>query len=402
MLSPSSIFSCPLSTSAPDFASDPVNAASSWEWPRASPWDMGFNGTKLDLISDFIESAQLNIDSIIIVKDGFIVYEEYPSESFSAASLHAVASCTKSIISMLLGVALQEGYIDSVEQRVMDFYPDRVIQNMDETKLEIRISHLLTMTSGLEWDQWSYDYEDLRNSATQMYTSDDPIQYVLDLPMAYAPGEKWVYSCGSAHILADIIERKSGMSILEFANHHLFAPLDIEDVYWAQDSAGNYKGGGGLYLRPLDLAKLGVLSLNGGAWEGIEIVPEGWIRSSCGSEVELGSYGTEWGAAGYGYFWWTVPSLGLHYAAGTYGQRVYVQPLHNLVVVFTASTDDVSTEDRILTELILPSIVEAETSNSLWPFVLLSLMVLPPIVLAISADKHLTALSRLSGSDRGC
>jgi CubicO group peptidase (beta-lactamase class C family) len=398
MLSPSPILSRPLYTGALGLASDPDHIPLHWEWQRASPMDVGLNGTMLSLIPGFIESAQLDIDSVIIVRDGYLVYEEYPSECFTAATLHAIASCTKSVVSMLLGIALREGFIESVHQKMVDFYSDRVIQNLDAEKSDIEISHLLTMTSGLEWDQWSYSYDDLRNSATQMYTSDDPIQYVLDLALAYAPGENWVYSCGSAHILADIIERTSGMSILEFANYYLFAPLGIEDVYWAQDSAGNYKGGGGLYLRPLDLAKLGVLSLNGGVWEGIELVPEGWIRSSCSSIIDLGSSGTDWGVAGYGHFWWTAPSLGLYYAAGTYGQRVYVQPLHNLVVVFTASTEDVSTEDRILTELILPSVVEAETTRSLWPSVLLSFLVLPPIALAFSRDRRLTALSVPSGS----
>ncbi len=384
MLSPRPMFLPTTSMSAHQPASAPFDGDSLWEWETATPESIGLNSTKLNEIPAFIESRSLVIDSVVVIRRGQIGYELYPSAEYSQNSLHAIASCTKSVVSMLFGIAVQKGLISGIETNLVDFYPELDIQNLDERKSSITLEHLLTMTAGLDWDQWSYDYEDPRNSATQMYSSEDPIRYVLDLPMASTPGSEWVYSCGAAHLILNIIERCTGKTALQFAMDALFGPLGITDVYWAKDSAGNYKGGGGLYLSPRDMAKLGLLCLQSGFWDGEQIIPSEWVVASGQSRVDVDDYSTAIGPAGYGFLWWTAPYLGIHYASGIYGQRIFIHPVSNLVVVFTASTEDYEAEASLLTELILPAVHDTSSLEYSGLLPQTVLLLIPVLVSALS------------------
>lgn len=384
VLSPRPMFSHTGSLSALQPASGLLDGDTLWEWETATPESIGLDSTKLDEIPAFIESRSLEIDSVVVVRRGQIGYEFYPSTRYSQNSLHAIASCTKSVVSMLLGITLQEGLISDIGANLVDFYPELDIENLDERKSSITLEHLLTMTAGLEWDQWSYDYEDPRNSATQMYSSVDPIRYVLDLPMASEPGSEWVYSCGAAHLILNIIERCTGKTALQFAMDALFGPLGITNVYWAKDSAGNYKGGGGLYLSPRDMTKIGLLCLQNGLWDGEQIIPSEWVAASAQPRVDLDGYSTTIGPAGYGLLWWIAPYLGIHYASGIYGQRIYIHPVSDLVVVFTASTEDYEAEASLLTELILPAVKDTSGLEYSGLLTQTALLLIPVLVSVLS------------------
>jgi CubicO group peptidase (beta-lactamase class C family) len=212
------------------------------------------------------------------------------------------------------------------------------------------------MTSGFDWDEWSYPYGDPNNTLTQMYDSGNNVQFVLDIPMRSNPGEEWVYCSGASHLLSAIIGQTSGMSTYSFAKQYLFDPIGIFDAYWLVDSQGVHLGGGGLSLSPSDMARFGYLYLNEGRWEGEQIVPREWVLQSLEVIVDLGGYD------GYSYQWWNVPTLGVTHASGLYGQRICVIPAYNMVVVFTADTEDQMIEIDILTNYIIPAVLTESPS----------------------------------------
>ena len=354
-------------------------------WEHSTPEEQGMNSTKLDTIMEFIESGNLGIDSIIIIRNGFVVLEEYPSALYTPFARHFLASCTKSIVSALIGIAIREGYITSIDQKMLEFFPNRTINNLDSRKENITIEHLLTMTPGFEWDQWSTDYGESNNSATQMYASDDPVQYVLDRPMRSNPGDEWVYNSGASHLLSAIIQISTEVSTLEFAETHLFDPLDISSAFWLPDSQGIYRGSSGLSLRPRDMARIGYLFLKEGYWNGDQIIPPEWVVSSSNTQVVLEDSTSNWATEGYGYQWWITPSVGVYYASGARGQKIYVFPTYNMVVVFTANMNDTTPEDIILTQMIIPSIIEYNSGPTLFSSVgeYLFVILLTPAIIAV-------------------
>ncbi|MHA1943657.1 MAG: serine hydrolase domain-containing protein, partial [Candidatus Thorarchaeota archaeon] len=161
-------------------------------WQNTTPEEQGMDSTLLNEMMDRIDEHGILIDSLLIVKNGYLVFEEYPRH-YDAESRHIIHSCTKSYTSALVGIAIEEGYIESVDDKLVDLLPNRTIDNLDERKQDITLEHLLTMTSGLEWDEWTEPYSSYLNSHYQMWTASDSVQYTLDLPMEYDPGEGWVY-----------------------------------------------------------------------------------------------------------------------------------------------------------------------------------------------------------------
>ncbi|MBL7167222.1 serine hydrolase [Candidatus Bathyarchaeota archaeon] len=300
------------------------------EWPTSIPEEQSMNSKKLAQMMEYIDEQGFAIDSVMVVRNGHIVLEEFPNPNYYQDRLHELYSVTKSFTSALIGIAIHEGCLDSVEQKVVDFFPDREISNLDARKQNMTLEHLLIMTSGLEWDEWTYPYTDDRSVNRQMWLSDDPVQFVLDRPMANDPGVEWVYNSGCSILLGEILEQVTGNTTLEFAREYLFKPLGIENVNWARRK-GYYNTGGGLSLKPRDMAKLGHLYLDNGTWDGEQIVPSEWVARS----TETSFYHSE--SSGYGYHWWTLPQSGAYYALGLYQQRIYVVPDFDMVVVFTAN-----------------------------------------------------------------
>lgn len=356
------------------------------EWAASTPEDQMMNSTRLSEIDQYLNDSQ--IDSILIVRNGYLVYEEYPSGVYSQTQLHFLASCTKSVISALIGIAIEHGFIAGVDTAVLSFFPDVTIQNVDSRKEALTIEHLLTMTSGFDWDEWTYFYGDPNNTLTQMYESGNPVQFVLDRPMRTNPGEEWVYCSGASHLLSAIITKATGMSAYEFAMEYLFGPIGIDDAYWLIDAQGINLGGGGLSLAPRAMARLGHLYLNYGHWGHEQIVPEEWVRRSGEPLVDLGNYD------GYGYQWWSAPALGAVYASGLYGQRICFFQAYNLVVVFTANIEDQSFEIDILTNCIIPAVLNANVMPAFAaPSLVFAVIVLP---LLISCGVYRRERTRLS------
>ncbi|MHA2264550.1 MAG: serine hydrolase domain-containing protein [Candidatus Thorarchaeota archaeon] len=308
------------------------------EWRISEPEDQGVNSTYLDSMLEFIENRQERIDSVLVIRNGCIVFEEYLNAYYDRFTRHTLQSISKSVNSALIGIAIREGLIESVAAKVVDFFPDLAIDNLDDRKRNMTIEHLLTMTTGLDWSELLIPYDDFEhNSLTRMHASDDAVQYTLNQSMAYQPGTEWAYCSGASIVLGAIIQQVSGMTTLEFAEEYLFSPLGIGDPYWLTAPGGWLHTGGGLYMTPRDTARFGLLYLNNGTWDGEQIVPANYVEASGQTHYYQFGIGANYG---YGYQWWTFPSNGIYYGYGNMEQKLYIVPEHDLVVVINSSYDD--------------------------------------------------------------
>ncbi len=309
---------------------------------NCSPEEVGMESTKLNQIIDWIRYKNFPIDSLTIIKNGKMIMNEWISLDNYLNYLHShrdpkhiIASCTKSITSTLIGIAIDKGFIQSVNEKVLDYFPDyrEDIENLDDRKENMKIADLLTMRTGLNWWQpgsLSPDYDDPATSSGEMYSSSDYIKYVLNTPMVCDPGESFSYSGGASHLLSAIVQRTSGLSTLNFAKKYLFDPLEIKDVYWPESPEGVNIGGGGMKLKATDMAKIGYLYLNNGSWNDEQIISTEWVKNATTTHHLFSDN------LGYGYQWWTVPSAGIFFAWGAGCQKIYVIPKLDMVVVFTA------------------------------------------------------------------
>ena len=275
------------------------------------------------------------IHSLLIVKNGSLVHEAY-FEDYRISSLHTVFSVTKSVTSALIGIALDQGLIHDVEDTVLSFFPQYLIQ--DPGKEKIKLHHLLTLTSGIAWDEKSYPYSDPRNTETEMVATSDWMKFVLEQAMQSDPGTEWVYNTGSVHLLSGIIWHASGMYADEFAEQMLFRPLGIQGYEWNKDPQGHPCTGGtlqGLRLQSRDVAKFGYLFLNRGRWKDQQVVSETWVVKSTRKHIDFDD------ESGFGYLWRTgghivngkvIPHF---FAAGYGGQTIHIVPELDLMIVFT-------------------------------------------------------------------
>jgi CubicO group peptidase (beta-lactamase class C family) len=317
------------------------------QWRTSAPEDQDMDSTRLQEMMTLIDQNDLAYDSILVIRNGNLVMEEYRN-GYNRDSKHHMQSATKSVSSMLIGIAIQEGFLDNVEQKVVDLLPGYTIDPTDTRKQELTLEHLLTMSDGLEWHELDFPYADPRNTLGQMWSSLDAVQHVLDQPMARQPGEVWAYNSGTSILLGGILEQATGHDPLTFAQEYLFSPLDITDVEWHKTTGNHYHTDGGLYLRPRDMARLGYLMLRSGSWNGKKILSEEWVRRSSQAH-----YTTESGK-GYGYQWWILEN-GIFVAHGHHEQLIYVVPQADLVAVFTSEipNDMLAPTDGLLYRYIL-------------------------------------------------
>ena len=350
----------------------PVPEQTNDGWPTASLAEVGIDEMKIgEAIERIHDDTYQNIHSVLIVKDGKLVFEEYFSgytwdyngdqfrgelTDYGADTIHNLASVTKSFTSALVGIAIDHGFIQGVDEKVFAFFPEYASLN-DESKDGITLYHLLTMTSGLEWNGMEVPLSDTNNDLVQLFIVSDPEEYILAKPVVDEPGTKWYYNGGGTNLLGEVIREATGLRMDDFAEKYLFAPLGITDYEWDHINPDMIHASGNLELRPRDMAKLGYLFLNGGVWKGELIVSEKWVTESTQKHAS-----PSW-ADGYGYQWWLKTfhagstSVDSFYAAGWGGQRIMVFPSLDMVVVFTGG-NYVEDEpvDEIITRYILPAV----------------------------------------------
>jgi len=273
---------------------------------------------------------------------------------YQGSDAHSMQSVTKTVTSVLIGIAITRGDFKApLTTPVLHYYDEHKIRNLDERKRHMTLENLLTMTSGLDWNE-DVAYADPSNPSDLMEATDDWIQFVLDRRMIAEPGHVFEYSSGDAQLLADIFRKETHSDIEEYARAHLFKPLGISGWHWKRTPLGIVDTEGGLYLRTADLARIGQLYLNGGLWQGRRIVSADWVRESVTPHIEAG-HGYQ-----YGYLWWLLPygEHGLAWLArGFGGQRLIVFPEEHLIVSSTAwhILEDYSIEKDIIKDL-LPAV----------------------------------------------
>ena len=326
-----------------------LSASQYWpqaQWRTASPESQGMSSRDLTELFHAVEKNEYAIDSVIVVRHGHVVLESY-GRMQEPHFRHQLHSCTKSVVSALIGIAIDEGYIESVDQPVLDLFPDKSPRDQDRDKEKITLRHLLMMASGLACeDSVQYEFKGLKD----MWQSDDWVQYMIDLPLAETPGSRFEYCNGASALLAAILQETTGMNAFEFARRHLFNPLKIQDLHW-KSRLGITIGYSDLSMRPLDMARFGYLFLHDGRWNNHEIISDEWIRESTRTQISTTM------ADGYGYQWW-VMAPDRYGARGAHGQRIFVLKDEDMVVVFTGSLKEAKTliPEELLKNYIIPAV----------------------------------------------
>ena len=327
-------------------------------WTVAAPEQEGLDPALICGIGPRLEALkEANAHGIVIARHGRLVYERYfvgndwrlsmplGDVNFEAATKHDVRSISKSVTSLLVGIAFDRGLLTDLDARAFSFFPEYEALRTPE-KDRITLRHLLTMSSGLAWDETTVPFTDPSNTYSQMEVAPRADHYVLAQPLAARPGEVFNYNSGSAELLGLILRKVSGKRLDAFAKEALFDPLDIKDWDWEGTAAFNPSAASGLRLRPRDLAKIGQLVLERGKWHGRQIVSSSWIEDSItprlsGKDAAMMFYRPE-GITSYGYLWWLGrsppehPERDMIAGAGNGGQRVIILPSLSAVVVTTA------------------------------------------------------------------
>lgn len=251
---------------------------------------------------------------------------------YQGRDVHTLQSVTKSIAATVIGVAIGRGDISGVDVPFLSFFKDKDLSRVDPRLHKATLDDLLTMRSGIEWHEGDRPLDDT-NTTVQLEKSRDWIQFTLDQPMDAAPGTKWTYNSGGSQLLSGIIRTATGRFIDDYANETLFRPLGIRDFHWKKTPTGHPDTEGGLYLSTGDLAKIGLLYLRGGMWDGRRILPEGWVRSATAAHATGLPGGWE-----YGYQWWRTSRDGAEIWAGRGfgGQMLLVIPSRDTVAVVHA------------------------------------------------------------------
>ena len=354
-----------------------VSAAYGQEaWPVAEPVDAGLDPAPLAALAAEVADGDYGyVDRLLLVADGRIVFDERYDQDYVEISrgqggplgcgidacdspddvhdfnylhpdrhpfyqgreVHSLQSVTKSVTATLIGIAIQRGEIPGVETPVFELLSDYDLSGLDPRVRDATLEDLLTMRLGIEWHENDRPLDDT-NTTLQLEKSDNWVAFTLAQPADSDPGEKWNYNSGGSHLMSAIILQATGRTTAEYAEAYLFGPLGIQDYHWKRDPQGLPDTEGGLYLEAEDLARIGVLYLQDGVWEGQRLLPEGWVAAATARQVDdIAPNNPNWNW-GYGYQWWRLDASGLDVWAGLGfgGQNLIVIPDRGLVGVINS------------------------------------------------------------------
>jgi CubicO group peptidase (beta-lactamase class C family) len=297
------------------------------DWRMARPSEAGMDPSVLDGLTRKLAANE--VLAALIVRRGCIVYERYKAGS-GTDTLFNIYSCSKSVTSALVGIAIDRGLLKGVDRPVSEFFP-AIAKTVDAArKSGLTLGHLLAMNSGLDWPEWgiwNYFFQ-------PMIESPDWVDFVLARPMAVDPGSVFSYNTGGSQVLSAIVGRVTGMPAAEFARHELFDRIGISRVEWGADPNGVSTGGYGIRMSARDAARFAYLYLNNGEWDGRQVVSRAWV----GESTRQHSEGHAWFGR-YGLHWWLKPladarAASTFFAMGYGGQYLFVVPSLDLVAVF--------------------------------------------------------------------
>lgn len=339
-------------------------------WPTATPASVGITAAVLDSIDGEIRSGRYGgVDRFVVIRNGRLVYDKHYAWNYDSiygdsarvrnplnahdptgpynyfnpwwhptyrrGDLHTLQSVTKTITSVIIGVARQRGDFPSVDTPVLAFFDTAKVKHLDDRKRRMLVRHLLTMSGGLDWNE-DLPYIDPANTAVAMEASYDWVDYTINRPMAVEPGSRWRYSSGETELLAHIFRKATGQDIEEYAAKHLFAPLGITRWFWKRTPSGLVDTEGGLYLEAKDLARIWYLWLQRGRVGGNQLVSEDWVKQSVTPALRVAAAP---GASSYGLKWWlhqnpTDTTKFVWSGSGFGGQLPMAIPEKDLIVVF--------------------------------------------------------------------
>ena len=353
-------------------AQSPTRPAPGRGWPRATPAALGLNGAVIDSLDAEIKSgAYGNVDRMLIIRHGTIAFDGRYLHDYDAiyrdsarvqgalnshdntgpynyynpwwhpfyqrGTLHSLQSVTKTVASVVIGVAITRGDFPSIDTPVLTFFDTTKVANIDDRKRRMTVRHLLTMTGGIDWNE-NLPYIDPNNTATGLEASADWVQFTINRPMMREPGTVFNYSSGESSVLAYVFSQATGMDLEEYAARHLFTPIGIEHWFWKRTPSGSLDTEGGLYLDATDLARIWYLYTQRGMWNGTRIVSDDWVKLSTSPLISVGNRP---GGAQYGLKWWLYPdpidpSKFVWSGSGFGGQAPMAFPDLDLIVVFNA------------------------------------------------------------------
>ncbi|MCX7921194.1 MAG: beta-lactamase family protein [Clostridia bacterium] len=323
-------------------------------WKTSDPIVQGVNPEYLKRAD--LHLSNTNACSFIVIRDGKIVFEKYYN-GVDKTDITNTYSITKNIVAALIGMAIENQYIKSTEQKVSEFFPEYFGEgeDIDARKNELTIKHLLTMTSGFQenWSEWG--------------EKQNRISYAINQPIKYPPGEKFQYANTAYHLLSGVLAKSAKKTTLAIAEESLFQPLGIKNKRWEADQQQYNTGYANLYLSPRDIARFGLLYLNNGMWEGKQIVPKSWVKESLQAHTYIDSEIPDTAKIGYGYNWFMQKIKGctVYYVSSYGGQNLCIIPDMEAVVVITGipgKPADQATFDfkNILEDYIIPAVKGSE------------------------------------------
>ena len=290
-------------------------------WELSTPSAENIDSLKLDRVFRYIyrEDEYYLVRSMIIIRNGKIVAEAYPHDPNDIGQIQNIKSDTKSFTGILACIALQNGLLDSVNQKLSDIYPEYFVNHPD--KKDITLDNALTMRTGCSGENENAGYE--------RFFTDNSVEYALSAPWFYTRGVSFFYTDGSPQLISYAIQKRYGKPMSEFASEYLFDPLGIDDWYWQSSKDGVTFGASNLNLKPRDMAKFGQMLLNYGLWQNHRIIDSAWVTEATRPHYTSSGWA-------YGYYFWIYPQDNVYWAAGHGGQTIMVAPDKNLVVVVTA------------------------------------------------------------------
>lgn len=323
-------------------------------WRSCRPEDVGMSSEKLIKVYQYAANPKINTQGIVIIRKGYIVGEAYFG-NFTVNSRHESFSVAKSFSSALIGSAIGQGLIKGVDEIIAAYYPQWQTPETPEAKKHMTIKDVLTMRSGLQWNEDDYYTDRSKNDVYIMIDSaKDYIQYVLNKPIIHEPGTHWYYSSGDSMLLSGVIEKSTGLTAYEFGRKYLFEPLGLTDVIWLADPAGHTITAWGIQGTLREFAKFGYLYLEKGKWEDQQVISRNWIEESAkpvSEEVKK-----------YGYQWWRLPALenyenskippDILIAWGIFTQQIFILPTEDLLIVRLGRDSDPSHDEWRETEFL--------------------------------------------------
>jgi CubicO group peptidase (beta-lactamase class C family) len=303
------------------------------DWEVSTPVSEGLDPESVSRLYRKAEGLP-NLYSLLIIKNGYLVAEQYFNGQ-NVRMANPTASVTKSYVSALIGIALREKVLSDVDQKMMEFFPEFAGQYSDPRKDQITLRHMLQMRSGYPWEEFS-PYLDT------LFSSSNWLPFIVDFPLSSDPGTEFGYSNLTAHVLGVILARASGSSLLSFGRTHLFEPLGVKVGYWPTDASGYYYGSGDISFTPRDMAKFGLLYLNGGDYKGAQLIPVSWVAESLrpySHNIYSNRLGTYLRQIEYGYLWWSAKAghYEFDFAWGHGGNLIIL--VHDLDMVIVATAD---------------------------------------------------------------